>query len=162
MDLVALEEIRRLKHRYLRCVDLKLWDEFAGVFTEDAVAEYDTPVLGETLRLEGRDAIVEYMRSNLGPDKISAHTAGCPEIEIDGDRATGIWSLDDTIILPGGPAAHPGRRLLPRRLPPGRRRVAGREDRAPPDLRVHGVAGRRAEPEVHHLPLSGTAALPRT
>ncbi|SNS78937.1 nuclear transport factor 2 family protein [Actinomadura mexicana] len=101
MDLVALEEIRRLKYRYLRCVDLKLWDEFADVFTEDAVAEYDTPVLGRTLRLEGRDAIVEYMRSNLGPDKISAHTAGCPEIDLDGDRATGIWSLDDTIILPG-------------------------------------------------------------
>ena len=88
MDLVALEEIRRLKYRYLRCVDLKLWDEFAEVFTEDAVAEYDTPVLGETLRLEGRDAIVEYMRSNLGPDKISTHAAGCPEIDLDGDSVT--------------------------------------------------------------------------
>ncbi|NVI87537.1 nuclear transport factor 2 family protein [Actinomadura sp. BRA 177] len=100
MDLVALEEIRRLKHRYLRCVDLKLWDEFAEVFTEDAVAEYDTPVLKKTLRLEGRDAIVQYMRENLDGGKISAHTAGAPEIDIDGDRATGIWSLDDTIIIP--------------------------------------------------------------
>lgn len=100
MDLVALEEIRRLKHRYLRCVDLKLWDEFAEVFTEDAVAEYDTPVLKKTLKLEGRDAIVQYMRENLDGGKISAHTAGCPEIDIDGDRATGIWSLDDTIIIP--------------------------------------------------------------
>ncbi|MFI0406090.1 nuclear transport factor 2 family protein [Actinomadura sp. 3N508] len=100
MDLVALEEIRRLKHRYLRCVDLKLWDEFSEVFTEDAVAEYDTPLLGKTLRLEGRDAIIEYMRANLGPDKISTHTAGCPEIDVDGERATGIWSLDDTIIIP--------------------------------------------------------------
>lgn len=100
MDLVTLEEIRRLKYRYLRCVDLKLWDEFAEVFTEDAVAEYDTPVLGKVLRLEGRDAIVDYMRSNLGPEKISAHTAGCPEIDVDGDRATGVWSLDDTIIIP--------------------------------------------------------------
>ncbi|TDB98836.1 nuclear transport factor 2 family protein [Actinomadura sp. 7K534] len=99
MDLVTLEEIRRLKYRYLRCVDLKLWDEFADVFTEDAVAEYDTPVLGKTLRLEGRDAIVDYMRGNLGPDKISTHTAGAPEIDIDGDRATGTWSLDDSIIL---------------------------------------------------------------
>ncbi|MEU8347438.1 nuclear transport factor 2 family protein [Spirillospora sp. NPDC048832] len=100
MDLVALEEIRRLKYRYLRCVDLKLWDEFADVFTTDAVAEYDTPVLNKTLRLEGRDAIVQYMRENLDDGKISTHTAGCPEIELDGDRATGIWSLDDTIIIP--------------------------------------------------------------
>lgn len=100
MDLVALEEIRQLKYRYLRCVDLKLWDEFASLFIEDAVAEYDTPVLKKTLRLEGRDAIVQYMRENLDGGKISAHTAGCPEIDIDGDRATGVWSLDDTIIIP--------------------------------------------------------------
>ena len=33
MDLAALEEIRRVKYRYLRCVDLKLWDEIAEVFT---------------------------------------------------------------------------------------------------------------------------------
>lgn len=100
MNLVALEEIRRLKYRYLRCVDLKLWDEFAGVLAEDAVAEYDTPVLGRTLRLEGRDAIIRYMRENLDDGKISTHTAGCPEIDVDGDRATGVWSLDDTIIIP--------------------------------------------------------------
>ncbi|MFD0904565.1 nuclear transport factor 2 family protein [Actinomadura sediminis] len=100
MDLVALEEIRRLKHRYLRCVDLKLWDEFAEVFTEDAVAEYDTPVLGRTLRLEGRDAIVAYMRENLGPGSITTHTAGQPEIDVDGDRATGVWALDDSVIIP--------------------------------------------------------------
>lgn len=97
---MALEEIRRLKYRYLRCVDLKLWDELAEVFTADAVAEYDTPVLGRTLMLEGRDAILGYMRANLGPDKISAHTVGCPEIEVEGERATGVWSLDDTIIIP--------------------------------------------------------------
>lgn len=100
MDLIALEEIRRLKYRYLRCVDLKLWDEFAEVFTQDAVAVYDTPVLGRTLSLNGRDAIVDYMRGNLGPGTITAHSAGSPEIDIDGDRATGAWSLDDTVIVP--------------------------------------------------------------
>ncbi len=43
MDLVELEEIRQLKYRYLRCVDLKLWDEIGDVFTEDASADYGTP-----------------------------------------------------------------------------------------------------------------------
>ncbi|MFI0356318.1 nuclear transport factor 2 family protein [Actinomadura sp. 9N407] len=100
MDLIALEEIRRLKHRYLRCVDLKLWDDFGGVFTDDAVAEYDTPVIGKQLRLAGRTAIVDYMRTNLGPGTITTHTAGSSEIDIDGDRATGIWALEDTVILP--------------------------------------------------------------
>jgi hypothetical protein len=98
MDLIALEEIRQLKYRYLRCVDLKLWDEFADTLTEDAVAVYGTRVFGDPLRLEGRDAMVEYMRSNLGPEVITTHFAGHPEIEIDGDEASGSWCFDDTVI----------------------------------------------------------------
>lgn len=99
-DLIALEEIRRLKHRYLRCVDLKLWDEFADVLTEDAVADYDVPVLGKPLRLDGREAIVGYMRDSLGPGTITTHTAGCPEIDVTGGTATGVWALEDTVIIP--------------------------------------------------------------
>jgi hypothetical protein len=98
MDLIALEEIRQTKYRYLRSVDLKLWDGLADTLTEDAVAVYGTRVFGDPLRLEGRDAIVEYMRSNLGPGIITTHFAGHPEIEIDGDSATGTWCFDDTII----------------------------------------------------------------
>jgi hypothetical protein len=98
MDLIALEEIRRLKHRYLRCVDLKLWDEFGDTLTEDAVADYGTRVLGEPLSLTGRDAIVDYMRTNLGPGMITVHFAAQPEIDVDGDRASGSWCFEDTII----------------------------------------------------------------
>ncbi|ACY98301.1 MULTISPECIES: nuclear transport factor 2 family protein [Thermomonospora] len=100
MDLIALEEIRRAKYRYLRCLDLKRWEEFADALTEDAVARYDTPVLGEPLQLSGRQAIVAYMRDNLGPGTITTHLVSHPEIEIDGDRAEGTWCLEDTVILP--------------------------------------------------------------
>ena len=31
-----VEAIKRLKHRYWRCLDLKLWDELAGCFAPDA------------------------------------------------------------------------------------------------------------------------------
>ena len=55
-DLVALEEIRQVKYRYLRCVDLKLWDDLADTFTAAATAEYGTPALGDPIRLAGRDA----------------------------------------------------------------------------------------------------------
>ncbi|MBA9005039.1 nuclear transport factor 2 family protein [Thermomonospora cellulosilytica] len=99
MDLVTIEEIRQAKYRYLRCLDLKLWDEFADAFTEDAVAEYDTPVLGEPLRLAGRDAIVAYMREHLGPQTITSHLVSHPEIEVDGDDARGSWCLEDTVIV---------------------------------------------------------------
>ena len=75
MDLAALEEIRRLKYRYLRCVDLKLWDEIADVFTPDATVDYGTRALGEPVRLTGRDEIVAFLRDKLGPDIITVHFA---------------------------------------------------------------------------------------
>jgi SnoaL-like domain len=98
MDLVALEEIRRVKYRYLRCVDLKLWDEMTEVFTPDASAEYGTRAVKQELSLYGRDAIIGYLRDNLGPEIITVHRCGQPEIEIDGDTATGTWSFEDTVI----------------------------------------------------------------
>ena len=39
-DLVEIERITQLKHRYQRCLDLKRWDEIAECFTADAVASY--------------------------------------------------------------------------------------------------------------------------
>jgi len=99
MDLEALEEIRQAKHRYLRCVDLKLWDEIADTFTEDATASYGTPALGgRKIDLAGRDEIVAFLRSNMGPEIISVHHASQPEITVHGDTAEGTWCFQDTII----------------------------------------------------------------
>ena len=72
MDLAALEEIRRLKYRYLRCVDLKLWDEMADVFTPDATVDYGTLALGQPVRLTGRDEIVAFLRDELQQQLSSA------------------------------------------------------------------------------------------
>lgn len=98
MDLVTLEEIRQLKYRYLRAVDTKDWDLLADNLTEDAVALYGTHALGEILTLEGRDRIIAFMRERLGPEIITVHAAGQPEIEVTGDTATGTWSFQDTVI----------------------------------------------------------------
>lgn len=98
MDLAALEEIRRLKYRYLRCVDLKLWDEIGDVFTADATVDYGTKALGEPIRLRGREEIVAFLRKSLGPGIITVHSASQPEIDVDGDAATGTWSFEDTVI----------------------------------------------------------------
>jgi hypothetical protein len=99
MDLVALEEIRQLKYRYLRSVDQKLWDTLADTLTKDATANYGTPVYGEPLVLNGRDEIVTFMKEKLGPGLITVHMAGQPEIEIDGDTAKGTWAFTDTVIV---------------------------------------------------------------
>jgi SnoaL-like domain len=98
MDLAALEEIRRVKYRYLRCVDLKLWDEIGEVFTPDATASYGTPAMGKALDLAGRDEIVGFLRKNLGPGITTVHFASQPEIDIDGRTATGTWAFEDTVI----------------------------------------------------------------
>jgi hypothetical protein len=98
MDLVALEEIKRLKHRYLRCVDTKNWDELAGTFAADATADYGTHAYGSPLSFTGRDAIIGFLRDKLVPGIITTHFAGQPEIDIDGDEASGIWAFQDTVI----------------------------------------------------------------
>lgn len=102
MDLIALEEIRRLKYRYLRSVDQKLWDDLADTFTEDATADYGTPALGDTISLTGRAAITQFMRDRLGNGIITVHFASQPEIDIDagGDTASGTWAFEDTVISP--------------------------------------------------------------
>lgn len=98
MDLAALESIRQVKYRYLRCVDLKRWEELAATLTPDATADYGTPALGEPLRLAGRDAIVTFLRDSLGTGIITTHFASQPEITIDADTASGTWCFEDTVI----------------------------------------------------------------
>lgn len=98
----SLEEIRQVKYRSLRCVDLKRWDEIGDVFTEDADLDYGTVAYGKPLQIAGRAGIVAFFRTKLGPDTLTSHSAGQPEITVDGDgisdRATGIWQVRDTVL----------------------------------------------------------------
>ena len=94
----SLEEIRQVKYRYLRCIDLKRWDELGDTFTQDATLDYGTIAYGKPLEITGRLEIVAFFRAKLGPDTLTAHAAGQPEITVDGDTATGIWSLRDTVV----------------------------------------------------------------
>ena len=98
MDLAVIEDIRQLKYRYLRCVDQKLWDEMADVFTSGATVDYGTRAYGKPLKLAGRDEIIAFFRASLGPEIITVHAAGQPEITVDGDRASGTWRFEDTVI----------------------------------------------------------------
>lgn len=94
------DAIERLKYRYFRTLDLKLWDEYADTFTEDAVGHYGTKVYGELDPMRGRDAIVDFMREKLSGEIITMHVAQHPEIDVDGDAATGSWAFEDTVIVP--------------------------------------------------------------
>lgn len=109
--LTAIEDIRRLKARYFRCVDGKDWDGLAAVFAPDAVFDHSrggslrdpwTGLWGPPLPAEptlsvGRDAIMARIRSVVELIH-TAHQGFMPEIEIvDAHRATGIWAMSDQL-----------------------------------------------------------------
>jgi len=96
-DLVEIELIKRLKYRYLRSIDQKLWDEMEGLFTPDATASYG----GGAYVFDGRDAIMEFLRSSMGATTmLSSHRCHHPEIDLTGPgEATGVWALEDVVIM---------------------------------------------------------------
>ncbi len=94
----AVEEIKQLKYRYVRCLDLKQWDEYAECFIPEATGSYESLVFAD------RDTLVAYMQKNMGPGLISMHHLHHPEITVDGDGvgswATGRWYLEDKVLVP--------------------------------------------------------------
>jgi bile-acid 7alpha-dehydratase len=91
-----IEAIKKLKAKYWRCVDRKLWGEMTEVFTEEAVADY-----GPDIKLKGKQAIVDFLKGSLGADTvITSHVGQRPEIELTGEStATGTWWLNDYIVM---------------------------------------------------------------
>ncbi len=97
-DLVEIELIKRLKYKYMRCLDQKLWDVVGECFTPDATASYS----GGVYAFEGRDAIVGFLRTSMGSTTmLTSHRCHHPEIDLDQDRsgANGTWAFEDTVIL---------------------------------------------------------------
>ena len=83
------EEIKKLKHRYCAlCDDHYDADALAELFTEDAV--WDGMERG---RNDGREAIREFFRDAPARLPFAIHMVMNPIIEVDGDRATGVWYL---------------------------------------------------------------------
>ena len=94
-----IDEIMRVKYRYLRALDTKHWDEFADTLTEDIVSDYGSS-LGEEHRFTDRDTLVEFMRNSMPANVLTEHRVTHPEIDVDGDDATGTWYLQDRVIVP--------------------------------------------------------------
>lgn len=95
-DLLDIHAICRLKHRYLRCLDQKAWDELRTCFTDDATAVYG----GGAVALDGRDAILEFLTTSMGSEgMLTSHRGGQPEIDLLGPgEASGTWALEDVVI----------------------------------------------------------------
>jgi hypothetical protein len=47
-----IEAIKRLRHKYFRCLDGKLWDQMEDCFAEDVKTSYSTASLRPTTKLK--------------------------------------------------------------------------------------------------------------
>ena len=94
--LEAIEEIRKLKARYFRCMDMKLWDELASVFTTDM--KVITPE-GAIYAHSGAEYAAS-LRNSL-ESAVSCHQGLTGEIEIiDETSAKAIWAMQDVLEWP--------------------------------------------------------------
>jgi hypothetical protein len=96
-DLEEIEQIKQLKYRYFRALDMNDWDAFGDCLSEDCTARYGD---GE-YSFDGREAIVDFMSGSMSADNfLSMHNGHHPEISIadDGRSATGTWYLQDMIL----------------------------------------------------------------
>jgi uncharacterized protein (TIGR02246 family) len=95
--LVALEEIRALMARRVRCLDEKDWAGFADCYAEDAVSySFVRPEAPEDKIVGAKEIAARVAKALEGVT--TAHQIHLPEIEIlSEDHATGIFPLNDVL-----------------------------------------------------------------
>lgn len=102
-DLGEIELIKRLKYRYCRLLDQKRFDELGELFLAEATASYG----GGARELSGRDEIVGWLREAMSSTSmLTSHQVSQPEIDLvrpdpetGATEATGIWALQDVVVL---------------------------------------------------------------
>jgi hypothetical protein len=113
-QLLDIEAIKQLKHRYFRLMDAKDWLALSAMFTDDAQIFFgrgERQLLPPGVRRTDdgrfwstRDELFAWMSEGMR-DYLTVHRAFMPEITVDGDRATGTWSMDDHTRLAADPHA---------------------------------------------------------
>lgn len=91
--LIAIEELRSLKARYVRYIDCKLWDELPDIFTKDL--KVLTP--DGAVHAEGGAVYAASLQESL-VTAVSCHQCLTSEIEVlDSVNARAIWAMHDVI-----------------------------------------------------------------
>jgi hypothetical protein len=93
-----IEEIKQLKARYFRYVDLHWWPELRELFTDDAVFEIGESTSGPNTAEEFIASLARHLS-----EAMTVHHGHTPEIQIvDTETAHGIWSMFDVVEPPSG------------------------------------------------------------
>lgn len=106
-DLVAREAIKDVKARYCHHIDLKEWDLYAGLFTEDATLDVDQSVStrgrapNPQPQITGRAAIRAFMPQMLD-NADTVHQVHAPIITLTSPTsAKAVWAMEDIVRMPG-------------------------------------------------------------
>lgn len=100
--LEAIEDIKHLKAKYFRYLDLHWWEELRSVFTDDA--EFD--ILESSHKPSSPEEFLARVRDHL-PTAMTVHHGHMPEIEyVDETKAKGIWSMFD-LVEPAPSSGYP-------------------------------------------------------
>ena len=98
--LLAVEEIKKLKARYFRCMDTKDWAGMVEVYAPDATADFRAESPDGFVR--GAADIVAYTRGSIAK-VTTVHHGHMPEINIlSASEATGIGAMEDLVFWPEG------------------------------------------------------------
>jgi len=94
--LVDVEEIKRLKNAYFRCIDTANIDELRELLTED----YSCSCIGGDYEYtaSGREQFLEMTRDSFNSKMVTQHNAHGPEIDLlSPTGATGLWYFSDQV-----------------------------------------------------------------
>ena len=101
--LLAIEEIRQVKARYFRFMDMKDWADFTAVFAPDASVDYAPEAADSSdWKASGATNVVALVRKVVGP-AVSIHHGHMAEVEvISPGTAHAIFAMEDLIFWPEG------------------------------------------------------------
>jgi len=100
--LEAVEEIKQLKARYFRYLDLHWWDELRGLFADDA--QFD--IAESRSKPADPDSFIASASAHL-TSAMTVHHGHMPEITIlDDEHAHGVWAMYD-LVEPSSDAGYP-------------------------------------------------------
>jgi hypothetical protein len=96
--LLAIEEIKRLKARYFRLVDIKDWSGLRALFCGEATLHYMDAGIGP----QGLEEAMQFVEATLF-DATTIHHGHMPEIELRSEnQAEAIWAMQDQVFWPEG------------------------------------------------------------
>jgi len=90
-----IEEIKKLKSRYMYCLNERDWDGVVDFYTEDAIVDF-----GLFGKYEGKKEIEKFFKETFPPvTSFTLHMSQDPIIEVDGDRAKGKWNMHESLTV---------------------------------------------------------------